>query len=76
MKTLTPKQAAVVIGCSPQQVRYLIYNKKIKAIKIKTDCNQHGYRFAIPKNEAQRYADKPQTVGYPRGVQRKPKDKK
>jgi len=66
---MTPKKAAAVIGCSPQQVRTLIRNGMLRARMIKTDCNP-GYRYDVTSKEAQRYRDQPQGRGYPRGRKR------
>lgn len=67
---MTPSEAAKVIGCSPQQVRTLIRVGLVSARKVKTKNNQFGYRYEISLEEAERYRDKPQGRGYPRGVPR------
>jgi len=71
LQLLTPKQAATIIGCSTQQVLYLIRRDKLQATKVSTDCNQHGYRYKIFAQEAKRYAAIPQMAGFPRGQSRK-----
>ena len=60
---MTPKQAAAVIGCSPQQVRTLIRTGVLKATKKSVTT----YRYSISRREAERYRDKKQTKGWPRG---------
>jgi len=64
---MTCKEAAAVIGCSPQQVRTLIRKGKIKAHRIVCPANQYGYRYTVTLAEAERYRDAPQTRGWPRG---------
>ena len=61
---MTPKEAAAIIGCSPQQVRTLIRSGRIKATQVK--CPQ-GYYYNITRREAERYRDTPQKMGWPRG---------
>ncbi len=65
---MTATEAAMLIGCTPQQVRTLIRTKKIKAKRIKYPG---GYYYQIQKREALRYHNKPQTCGFPRGKARK-----
>lgn len=65
---MTPRQAAAIIGCSPQQVRTLIRTGVIKATKRFTPGNTTpGYCYSVSRREAERYRDKPQTKGWPRG---------
>ncbi len=66
---MTAKEAAKIIGCSPQQVRTLIRTKKLRAKKEKTPWG--SYCYTIKKREAICYRNKPQTSGYPRGQARK-----
>lgn len=61
---MTPKEAAKVIGCSPQQVRTLIRTGKIKATKRE---GLRGVVYNVSLREATRYKNKPQTRGWPRG---------
>jgi hypothetical protein len=68
--TLTPSQAAEVIGCSPQQVRTLIRVGRLRARRVSTRNNQHGYRYTIALHDAELYRDTPQPKGYPRGRKR------
>ena len=75
LQLITPKQAASIVGCSPQQIRYLIRKNILRATKVATDCNQHGYRYSIFAHEAERYAKQPQATGFPRGQKRQPKNK-
>lgn len=63
---MTPRQAAAIIGCSPQQVRTLIRTGKIKATKRPTPTFP-GYCYSVSRREAERYRDKPQIKGWPRG---------
>lgn len=61
---MTPKEAAKVIGCSPEQVRHLIRHSKIKAGRHKIPG---GFVYDISSREARRYRDKEQICGWPRG---------
>ncbi len=61
---MTPVEAAAVIGCSPQQVRYLIRTEKLSAIRLPIPG---GFVYAIQKCEVLRYRDNPQHGGWPRG---------
>lgn len=73
MKMLTPKEAAVVVGCSPQQIRTLIRKGTLKAKKVNRWKDSNGdwrYSYAISASEARRYAREPQTRGFPRGKKR------
>ena len=76
MKTVTPTQAARMIGCSPQQVCTLIRTGKLIAIKEETDCNQHGFRYFLSIQSVKAYAKKPQTKGFPRGKKRNSETRK
>ena len=68
---MTTSQAAKIIGCSPQHVRTLIRQGKLRADRRASTHNQHGYCYTIRLRDAERYRDKPQTRGYPRGRKRK-----
>lgn len=63
---MSPSEAAEKIGCSPQQVRWLIRNGRIRAKKVKTADNQFGYVYSVPDSEVDRYKSTPQTTGRPR----------
>ena len=65
---MTTKQAAVVIGCNPSQVRYLIRSGTIKAKKKLITGG--GYSYTITQREAERFRDTEQTGGWPRGQNR------
>ena len=64
---MTPKQAAKIIGCSPQQVRTLIRKGTLWAKKVPTDQNQHGYTYNVDCQSVRAYAKRPQSQGWPRG---------
>jgi len=71
---MTPTEASTIIGCSPQQVRTLIRTGTLKARKTQRRKDRNGnwqYSYSISESEAQRYAEKPQTKGFPRGQSRK-----
>jgi len=68
---MTTKEAAEVIGCSPQQVRTLIRTGKLRATKNPSKNNQFGYEYAITKRTAERHRDNGPTRGWPRGTPRK-----
>jgi len=61
---MTAKEAACVIGCSPQQVRVLIRKGAIQATRRKMPG---GYYYDVSQVEAERYRDTEQTKGWPRG---------
>lgn len=67
---MSPSEAAAVIGCTTNQVRYLIRTKKLKARKKPTADNQHGYVYEVDARSVKSYANKPQGKGYPRGQAR------
>ena len=72
--TLTPSQAAIIIGCSAQNVRTMIRAKKLKAKSIPVTTNRHGHVWLITQTEAERVRDlRPAGNigrGRPRGVTR------
>ena len=56
---MTPSQAALIIGCSPQNVRTMIRGGKMKAKKLpatkgKIGNNRHGHVWSISSEEAER----------------------
>ena len=65
---MTPTQASKIIGCSPQQVRYLARHGKIKASK---EILPWGYHWNLDPKSVTSYARKPQTQGFPRGKKHK-----
>ncbi len=67
---MTPSQAAEVIGCCASHVRTLIRKGKLQAKKVPAPYNPMEYRYEVSPEEALRYRDKPQTVGFPRGQSR------
>ena len=70
MKTLSPRQAAAIIGCSPQHVRTLIRAGTLPATTRETQSNRHGYEYRVKSADAKRYRDVPQGKGFPRGQKR------
>jgi hypothetical protein len=64
---MKPTEAAKIIGCTPQQVRTLCRKGTIKATKRITKL---GPYWEIAKKEAERYRDKEQKGGFPRGYTR------
>ena len=63
---MTPSQAAIVIGCSPQQVRTLIRTGKIQAERVDTPF---GFYYNVTQTEAEQYRDSSPNYGrgWPRG---------
>ena len=68
---MTPSEAASHIGCSPQQVRTLIRSGTLKANRVESKNNQHGFVYDVDWSEAERYRLMPQVQGFPRGRKRK-----
>lgn len=50
------KQAATELGVTPQQVRWLVRNRKLNGSKRKSANNQHGYEYDISQAAVNRYA--------------------
>lgn len=68
MKTkVNTREAAAIIGCSPQQVRTLIRSGRLKATPVHTPF---GHYFELLRKDVEKYRDIPQLVGYPRGRRR------
>lgn len=70
---MTPKKAAEIIGCSPQQVRTLIRVGKLRAVKVSLGVGGTGrefYQYEVHRGDVKRYAKSKQKVGYPRGRKR------
>lgn len=65
-KTLSPSEAATIIGCSVTHVGHLIRTGKLRAIR-KIGHSRHGYSYIIAAKEARRYAKTKQPCGWPRG---------
>lgn len=63
---MSPAEAAERIGCSPQHVRWLIRNKRLKARRVPFRGNQHGYLLSIEEKEVDRFKAVPKTMGAPR----------
>jgi excisionase family DNA binding protein len=70
MTTLTVTEAAAVIGCNPSHLRRLIRRGRIPATLTQSPIGNY-YTLAVA--DVRRYANKPQSRGWPRGVSRKPK---
>lgn len=72
---MSPAQAAVIIGCSPQQVRWLIRKGTIKAKRRKSLSKVKGapvWEYVITEAQAVQAKDhKKDGRGYPRGRPRK-----
>ncbi len=60
---MTPKEAAALVGCSPEHLTLLTRRGKIKATR-------HGRSYIVNRRSAQAYADREQTRGFPRGRKR------
>jgi len=70
---MTPKQAAELIGCSPQHVRTLIRTGKLQATRVLTPDWGSGYIYDIQPVTAKLYKQaKLDHGGWPRGRSRKP----
>lgn len=64
---MTVREAAALIGCSLQQVRTLVRSGILRAKKVPTDTNQHGYEYQLHHTSVLAYSKKPQKQGWPRG---------
>jgi len=53
---MRPSKAAKIIGCSAQNVRTFIRLGKIKAKKVNTENNQHGYEWDVDPKSVREYA--------------------
>lgn len=62
---MTVNQAAEYIGCTPQHVRTMIYNGKIKARRVESVFAPNGFRWEIAKREVEKVS-LPSKVGRPR----------
>ena len=71
IKFLTTNQAAAVIGCSPQQVRVLVRQGKLKHRRKKSAKNPVGYDLEIEQPSAKAYSKTIPKRGWPRGQKRK-----
>jgi len=67
---MTPREAAEIIGCSSQQVRHLIRIGTLRATVTQSAVTGYQPRYSLTKREVERYRDKPQERGYPRGRKR------
>lgn len=73
---MTPREAAEVLGCDVDHVRWLIRHRKLKAKpQIVRDASGRVVfrQYSIHPNAVKQYANKPQTRGWPRGRKRKGK---
>lgn len=76
---MTPKEAALLIGCHERYVRALIKKGELKARQIDAPhTNNLGYRWDISEKAVERFnRDHVQTKGFPMGKKRdKKKEKK
>lgn len=67
---MTASQAAKVIGCTVGQVRTLIRQGTLKAKRVQSPYVPKGHYYNITPKEVERYRDKPQLCGFPRGQSR------
>ena len=69
---MSPKEAAEIIGCSPQHVRHLARTGKIKAKVLPVHRSGFiSFEYNILRSAALAYRDRPTHGGYPRGNKRK-----
>ena len=61
-------EAAIIIGCTPQEVRYLVRIGKLRASR---QPMPGGFYWEVHASDVHTYACKPQTQGFPRGKHRK-----
>lgn len=71
MEYVTTGKAAKIIGCSPQQVRTLVRNGKLEAIKEESPNSRTGYVHMVSLNAVRAYRRTNQSKGWPRGKRRK-----
>lgn len=67
---MTPKQAAILIGCSVRHVRHLIVQGRLAAKRIETPGWGPGFVYEVNPSSARQYRDSEQTRGFPRGQKR------
>lgn len=66
---MTPREASVKIGCSPQHVRTLIRTKKMEATKLPLR-GRKGHEYDVSAKEVQRIKRFKPTKGWKRGRSR------
>lgn len=69
-KKYRPSEAARIIGCSVQNVRIMIVNGTMKAVKKPDPFKKEGHIYEIELQEINRIKNVVQTVGFPRGQKR------
>ena len=67
---LSPSEAADEIGCTTSYLRSLIRSEQIKATKVPSQDNRHGYVYRITKAEVNRFKKIPVSGQGQRGVPR------
>lgn len=72
--TITSKEAANIINCTPQHIRTLVRQGRLKAIKKPSTRNPSGYDYQVIKDSAKLYAKTVPLRGWPRGVSRRQKE--
>lgn len=69
---MTPRQAAELIGLrSVSYLVTLIHAKKIKAKRVKTTTNRHGYVYDVDRKSVLQFKKTPHTNTGARGQPRK-----
>jgi len=68
---MNPREAAAEIGCTASYLRSLIRSEQIKATKVPSQDNRHGYVYRITKTEVNRFKKLPIPGQGCRGVPRK-----
>ena len=68
---MTPKQAAIEIGCTVSHVRRMINLGKLPAKKVATENNQHGYVYDVSSKQVSKIKSSNHSRGWPRGKTRK-----
>lgn len=68
---LTAREAAESIGCTTSYLRSLIRAEQIKATKVPSQDNRHGYVYRITAAEVRRFKKLPISGQGCRGISRK-----
>lgn len=69
---MTTREAAAKIGCSVGYTIALVRAGKLKARRVRTEANQHGYVLDVDVKSVEAFMATPKTEkrGFPRGQKR------
>lgn len=71
--SMNPREAAELIGCTTSYLRALIRSERVRATRVPSQDNRHGYVYRITKSEVNRFKRLPVTGQGCRGKPRKKK---